>query len=168
MSDRTTDLLQRAQPYRQSLQLKYKDRFIAPSEVASKEKAYMTEAVQLHFALVQSAQKLEALRATMKENSLFNNQHERIKTLADAVDAELRNTQERLEGIDDAGTDDIRTVVKEVLQGRLFSLTRDFKQVLQVRTKSLRAAEEKKREFSSARSYQSTAVRSEPSFMEDS
>ena len=168
MTDRTSDLLQRAQPYRQSVQLKYKDRFIPPQEVASKEQAFMHEAVQLHFSLVSSAQKLTALRSVMKESSLFNSQHERIKTLADSVDAELKRSQERLEDLGDNGEDEIKATVKEILQGRLFTLTRDFKQVLQTRTKSLRAADEKKRELSSTRSYEATAVRAEPSFMEDS
>lgn len=160
--------MQRAQPHRQALPLKYKDRFVPPVEVTSSEQTFMTEGVSLHFALAHTAQKLQALRKLMKGgSSLFDSQHERIKLLADAVDNELKVTQLKLDDLQHMeikGTHE--QIVKEILQARLFALTKEFKAALQLRTKSLRAADEKKRELSSAKSYASTA-RSEPSFMEE-
>lgn len=168
MTDRTAAFLQRAQPHRQALPLKYKDRFIPPVEVTSAQQTFMSEGVALHFALSQSAQKLHALSQAMKGgSSLFDTQHERIKALADAVDNELKVIQLKLEDLQHVDTQGAHEqTVKEILQGRLFALTKDFKAALQKRTKSLREADEKKRELSSTRSYSSTAL-SEPSFLEE-
>jgi len=168
MTDRTAALLQRAQPHRQALSVKYKDRFVPPAEVASTQQTFMSEGVALHFALSQSAQKLQALRHAMKGgSSLFDTQHERIKALADAVDNELKVIQLKLEDLQHVDTRDAHEhTVKEILQGRLFALTKEFKAALQKRTKALKEADEKKRELSSVRSYQATTL-SAPSFMEE-
>lgn len=168
MTDRTAALLQRAQPHRQALPLKYKDRFVQPVEVLVPEQTFVSEGVALHFALSKCAQKLQAFRQSMKDGgSLFDTQHERIESLADAVDNELKVVQLKLEDLQHVETRGAHEqTVKEVLQGRLFALTKDFKSALQLRTKALRIADGKKRELSSARSYASTA-RSEPSFLEE-
>jgi len=167
MTDRTAVLLQRAQPHRQALSLKYKDRFVQPAEVSSSQQAFLSEGVALHCALANCAQKLQVLRLSMKSSSLFDAQHERIQSLADSVDSELKVTQGRLEDLQRIETSGVHEqTVKEILQGRLFALTKDFKAALQVRTKALRTADEKKRELSSVRSYTST-TRSELSFLEE-
>lgn len=168
MTDRTAALLQRAQPHRQTLSLKYKDRFVQPVEVSSSQQAFLSEGVALNCALANCAQKLQVLRQSMKSSSLFDAQHERIQSLADSVDNGLKVIQAKLEDLQRVETSGAHEqTVKEILQGRLFSLTKDFKAALQLRTKALRTADDKKRELSSMRSCASTA-RSEPSFLEES
>ena len=87
--------------------------------------------------------------------------------MADAVDNELKVIQLKLEDLQHVDTRDAHEhTVKEILQGRLFALTKEFKAALQKRTKALKEADEKKRELSSVRSYQATTL-SAPSFMEE-
>ena len=133
-------------------------------EVGNADRQFVMEAVQMHRELSEAMRKVEAAQKVAKNSGLFESNNYQIQTIADAVDDEIKVVRRKLEELQTGNC--VQAAIRDILQSRLFEVTKQFKVMLQARTQYLRLLEEKKSGLSTARTL-TTSSRFSPTFLSE-
>lgn len=140
--------------------LDYRNRLV-PSEVPSSETAFISETSNLLFVLNDCSKILKEIKTETSGRVQFEHQSDRAQRLSDKLENCVKVAQIKLEEIKNV---EIRTccssAIQEVLQKRLFLVTKDFQVTLNARTKQLRKTSEKKNKFE-------VVSKDQPTFLEN-
>lgn len=166
MTDRTDQLLTLAQQLKTSATDVYKNRFNTTPTIPTPESHFLQESTYLHLAFRETAKQLDSLKSVSMQSSIFNTQSQRIQQLSDRIDDSIKVSKIKLEELRGLSLNNpTLEAIQDILQQRLFNITKDYKQALGNRTKILKETEAKRSEISATRSFDYSA-RTVPSFMD--
>lgn len=116
---------------------------LIPSDIPSTESSYISETSTLLFMLNDSIKILKEIRSSTSNHLQFENQSDRTHRLSDRLENQIKLCQLKLDEIQKS---DIKTccsnAIHDVLQKKLFLITKDFQKTLQARTKLLKKSSE--------------------------
>jgi hypothetical protein len=122
----------------------YKNRFIS-SEVSSTDRHYISESSSLLFLLIETSKSLKELNSESNTRVNFYTQTNRIKNLSDKIENNIKIAQMKLEEIQHIEIPSCCSEsIHNLLQKRLFTVTKDFQLSLQAQTKQLKSNQDKK------------------------
>ena len=117
---------------------------IIPSDIPSSESCFISETSNLLFMLNDSSKILKEIRSETSNRLQFENQSDRTHRLSDRLENQIKIAQMKL---DEIKRSDIKAccsdAIHDVLQKRIFLITKDFQKTLQARTKQLKKSSEK-------------------------
>ena len=140
--DITENFLDLAQRSRPSLIDPHKNRFI-PSDISSSESHYISETSGLLFLLIDSSKILAELSSDSNFRISFQTHSDRVQRLNEKIENNIKLAQLKLEEIQHIDNPTCcSSAIQDLLQMRLFRITKDFQISLQSRTKQLRKTKE--------------------------
>lgn len=160
--DRTYEITQLALRHRSASSIHH-NRFCASPEIATTEKQFITEAISLNERLVECERKVKTAEMIVKNSSLFDSKHYQLQTITDSVDDEVRVIKRKWEELE-TGSWLLAAGIKDILQGKLSAVMKEFKSVLQVRSDTLHLLETRKGHLSLQTSSQVASL-STPTFL---
>lgn len=142
--DITDRFLEISQNVRVSSSDPYRNRFV-PSHVPTTESHYISETTSVLFLLIDSAKILKELSSETSSHLNFSTHSNRLRSLSEKIENNIKISQLKLEEIQHIDIPSCcSNAIHELLQKRLFLLTKDFQLSLQARTKQLRESKDKK------------------------
>lgn len=122
----------------------YKNRFL-PVETSSPDSHFTSEASSLLFLLIETSKSLKELTSKSNTRVNFQTQTNLIRSLSDKIENNIKLAQLKLEEIQHIDLPSCCSdSINDLLQKRLFSITKDFQCSLQARTKQLKSSQGKK------------------------
>ena len=119
-------------------------RRIIPCEIPSSESSFISETANLLFVLNDSSKVLKEIISDASARVQFDSHSDRSQRLSDRLENQIKVAQIKLDEIKNL---DIRTccsyAIHDVLQKKLFLITKDFQKTLQARTKQLKRTSQK-------------------------
>ena len=145
----------------------HKNRFI-PSEISSPDSHFISETSSLLFLLIETSKSLQELTSKSGPRVNFQTQTNLIRSLSDKIENNIKIAQMKLEEIKHIELPSCCSeAIHDLLQKRLFGLTKDFQLSLQARTKQLKNTQGKKNSMNNEVEIDDIR-RDRPTFLEDS
>ena len=164
--DLTNALLDLAQTIKIPFTDPYKNRFI-PSEISSPDSHFISETSSLLFLLIDTSKSLQELSSKSGARVNFQTQTKLIRNLSDKIENSLKVAQMKLEEIKFIELPSCCSeAIQDLLQKRLFGITKDFQLSLQARTKQLKTNQGRKNGINNEIEVD-VISRDRPTFLED-